>query len=627
MKLASFDIFDTTLIRKCGLPDNIFYLQAKRLYPENPAKRDDFFAWRCNAEQQAIEVKKDRNLSLFDIYTCKDIQGFNEYSVQQLIALEKCIEEENLIANPAIRQTIKDMRTAGYQICFISDMYLDSAFLSKQLKDKGCLQDGEQIFVSCEAKARKSDGTLYAQVRNELNPEEWIHYGDNKHSDVKTPKKFGIKAVLVDTTFSKAETRILAKAKNFRQRNEMSVLAGYSRACRTKGNNNSFTVIAADYVAPAYIPYVKFVLEQAKKNDIKQIYFLSRDSYVLLKAAQKMSKEYRDIELKYLFISRKSLMLPYLIDMSQADFLEALDKKTVMRKKVSSLLSLLGIDDRMLEEHHIAFPYKKITTKRQEADFLSKIFDSSLTPLLKQMSAKRHALLIEYFAQEGLLSNQKSAMVDVGWLGTSRLMINSILRRVGYKDVLFYYFGIRGDVLHTQYGEYITYFHAGQLTTEATALIENYFSASPYPTTIGYKKGSDDQIIPLFPEGKRYEETEITKANIQAVERLSEALSQVNADETLLFTWSSLALDSISSLKDKIDLTAFLSSADFDTTSFVRKLSLKELFVLVCAGKQVTAFDKASMQVTAGWCILPILWRIRTLTGKLRRFLFLKYLK
>jgi len=29
MKLASFDIFDTTLVRKCGSPDNIFYLLSK----------------------------------------------------------------------------------------------------------------------------------------------------------------------------------------------------------------------------------------------------------------------------------------------------------------------------------------------------------------------------------------------------------------------------------------------------------------------------------------------------------------------------------------------------------------------------------------------------------------------
>ena len=43
MKLASFDIFDTTLIRKCGVPENIFYLLSKYLYPENPILQNSFF--------------------------------------------------------------------------------------------------------------------------------------------------------------------------------------------------------------------------------------------------------------------------------------------------------------------------------------------------------------------------------------------------------------------------------------------------------------------------------------------------------------------------------------------------------------------------------------------------------
>lgn len=626
MKLASFDIFDTTLIRKCGSPENVFYLLAKRLYPDNIAKRDDFYLWRCNAEWHAMKVKGGQNVTIADIYGGIDVQAFSEYSSEELIALEKSVEKDNLMVNPAVRRIIEEKRAAGYQICFISDMYLDSVFLSRTLKEEGCLKEGERVFVSCEAKARKSDGKLFEYVRKELKPEDWIHYGDNRHSDVKVPKSFGIKAVGVDTSYSGIEKRILTKAKDFRQRNELSVLAGYSRACRIKEDNDSFAGIAADDVAPAYLPYVRFVLEQAKQSGVKQLFFLSRDSYVLLKAAQQMCVDYADIELKYLFISRKSLMLPYLAEMTKEGFLEVLDKKTLMRKNVSSLLDLLGVDGELLKEHRIVFSYKKITTKEQEEDFLNKIFQSSLTPVLRRIAVRKHDLLMDYFRQEGLLSEKKSAMVDVGWLGTSRLMINSILRKNGYKDVLFYYFGVRGDVLHSQYGEYVTYFHEGQLTTEATALIENYFSACPYPTTVGYGKEADDRVVPLFPKGRQYAESKIVKANLDAIEWLSEALSEMKVDDAILFMWSSLSLDSISSLKDEIDLTAFLSSDDFDSTSFVRKLSLKELIALTCTGKPVTAFDKASLQVTVGRGLLPIAWRMRMLTGRVRRYLFLRYL-
>lgn len=47
MKLVSFDIFDTTLVRKCGAPENIFYLLANRIFGSSDkcaAYRNSFFS-------------------------------------------------------------------------------------------------------------------------------------------------------------------------------------------------------------------------------------------------------------------------------------------------------------------------------------------------------------------------------------------------------------------------------------------------------------------------------------------------------------------------------------------------------------------------------------------------------
>ncbi|MEE1090208.1 MAG: hypothetical protein UH103_02155, partial [Paludibacteraceae bacterium] len=61
MKLASFDIFDTTLIRRCGKPENIFYLMAERLYPNDKVAQDRFVAWR---KKQPMVVSSMRNEKL-----------------------------------------------------------------------------------------------------------------------------------------------------------------------------------------------------------------------------------------------------------------------------------------------------------------------------------------------------------------------------------------------------------------------------------------------------------------------------------------------------------------------------------------------------------------------------------
>ena len=61
MKLASFDIFDTTLIRRCGKPENIFYLMAERLYPGDEGKQREFVEWR---KRQPMVVSSMRNEEL-----------------------------------------------------------------------------------------------------------------------------------------------------------------------------------------------------------------------------------------------------------------------------------------------------------------------------------------------------------------------------------------------------------------------------------------------------------------------------------------------------------------------------------------------------------------------------------
>ena len=46
MNLASFDIFDTTILRRCGRPETIWELLANRLYPADIDLREAFILWR-----------------------------------------------------------------------------------------------------------------------------------------------------------------------------------------------------------------------------------------------------------------------------------------------------------------------------------------------------------------------------------------------------------------------------------------------------------------------------------------------------------------------------------------------------------------------------------------------------
>ncbi len=649
MKLASFDIFDTTLIRKCGKPENIFYLLAQKLYPNDNAKREDFHLWRKNAESEARKNSPGKDVTIEEIYNSEELCGFAEYTPAQFIEAEKSIESENLIANPHIKDIIKAKREQGYAICFISDMYLPSEMLKDVLLREGCINSDEAVYVSCEWNARKSNSTLYKTLKEELKPQLWEHFGDHPISDVKKAKQYGIKARKVDTDFTIAEKRTILPHNN-RLHYESSILAGLNRAARIHFENDVYTTIAADFVAPAYIPYVHFVIETAREKGIKTLYFLSRDSYILQHIAEEFPHE--GIELRYLFVSRKALLLPYLDNATAEKFLAIQDKRTIRGKSVKELtLSLGTTTDELKEKFGIGFNFDRIAAREQEQIFLDAIFsnESKYLPTLNERAKKNRALLNSYFAQEKVFRNDTTAMVDVGWLGTTRLMINSILKEEGFPETTFFYYGVRGDVMHSKFGSYYTYYSPTQLSTEGTTLIENYFSASPYPSTIGYKRNNEN-IEPIFPNSCEYKENEIVKSNIAVAKWMCNEIANICTSncssskgschlvteglinrggvsvslENHFWQWGKQAVEEILNMNKDVDITPLLKASEFDNTAFVRKLTIKELINIVCLGGRATAFDRGSLRITFGKHIFPCINKIARFTGNIRRKLYLR---
>ena len=649
MKLASFDIFDTTLIRKCGKPGNIFYILAHRLYPNDKAKREDFLLWRKSAESEARRRAPGKDVTIEEIYNSEEIAGFAEYTTAQLIEAEKSIEAEQLIANPAIRDVIKQKREQGYTICFISDMYLPSAMLKEVLEREDCIKSDEFVYVSCEWNTRKSNGALYRKLKEELKPQEWEHFGDHPISDYKMAKRLGIKATKVKTDFTTAENETILPRSD-RHHYESSILTGLSRAARIHLGNDAYTIIASDFVAPAYIPYVHFVIETAKEKGIKTLYFLSRDSYILQRIAEQLPHD--GIELRYLFVSRKALLLPYLHNATAEKFLAIQDKRTVRGKSVKELtLSLGTTTDELKETFGIEFNFNKITTKEQEKIFLNAIFgsESKYLPTLNERAKEKRALLNGYLTQEKVFGNSTTAMVDVGWLGTTRLMINSILKEEGYPKTTFFYYGVRGDVMHSKYGHYYTYYSPTQLSTEGTTIIENYFSASPYPSTVGYKE-NDGILEPVFPKDCEYKENEIVKTNVTVAKWMCNEIANICTPncssskgschlvtegflnrggfimplEKHLWTWGKQAVEEMLKLNKDVDVTPLMKAAEFDNTAFVRKLTMKDFFNIVCFGGRATAFDRGSLRMTCGKHLFPCIDKIARFTGNIRRRLYLR---
>ncbi len=603
MKLTSFDIFDTTLIRKCGLPENIFYLTAIKLFGKDSIKISHFVFWRKQAENKAIARLRKKDITIVDIYSSFESDYFG-VDVSSAIEAEKKTESENLSVNPEVLKIIEERRAKDQTICFISDMYLDSSYLKEVLKREGCIKDGESVYVSCEYKASKHDGSLYNIVKEELKPSIWMHYGDNEHSDVRMAMRQGIVGRPVDTSFTDTEKNVI---NNFRFNNDscvVSIIIGWLRWVRISMNNTPASEIASNFIAPVYISYVQYIFKTAKEKDIENLYFLNRDSYILYDIAKSMGCE--DVNINYLFVSRRSLILPAISSLSDEDFLNVFDGKTLVRKTVDGILSFIKTSRSELESYGVEFEFNKIVSLEQEKEVLDKILRSNFSPVLKERVREEEELISEYFKQEKVIGDKRGAFVDVGWLGTSRLMSNKILESCNAAPVEFFYLGVRADVLSMKYGEFYSYFR--NPVRGLTTVIENYFSLSPYKSVLGYTK-SEGSIIPIFKdENELGKEKDILKQNLNASSLFAEIVKEYSNIISLKNTLANIAnytTDILVNLSADIRLDSFLELGNFDSPlskgiSFAKKLNLWELFSYSILGNNITAYDQVSVESTVG---------------------------
>ena len=178
IKVVSFDIFDTLLVRPALHPKDIFHLVAKKVYA---AYGIDFLKMRWDAEERLGAP----NATIHDIYGYMAREyGLSHATAQALLAEEIRCEQTLLTPREDVRKLYDEAVRLGKRVIAVSDMYLPSDVLEKFLRKSG--YDGiAAVYVSCEHGTRKSDGGLYETViaAENVHPSEILHIGDDYRSD------------------------------------------------------------------------------------------------------------------------------------------------------------------------------------------------------------------------------------------------------------------------------------------------------------------------------------------------------------------------------------------------------------------------------------------------------------
>ena len=515
-KVYSYDVFDTCLVRACGPSYVAFEVLAREILGKNAdiSQIRDFALLRIQGEKKAKEIAEAEGLedtSIDRIYKSCDFTCLTQVRNDEILKKELEVETNLLLPVVEMTNAIEEARKEGNAIVFITDMYLPSYFIKGILSKYGILKGDEPVYVSGEIGKTKRTGSLFEYVKEQfgIDTSEWRHFGDNKQSDYRIPRKLGIKAKRIKHEYSYYEKETL-KLEFSNSRMEALKTASISRALIKSRYQSPYTLFSSDFVAPLYVPFVYDTMKDAQRRGVQSLYFLARDGFILYQIAQQFKDDFPDIKLFYIYVSRVSLYLPGLKDVSYNSLLEAFDIKN---RELQTVLEYLRLED--LKEE-----LSDYQTLQGEELLKALINDVRFNEILGKKHREQRELCIEYFKQEGIVEGN-CAIVDLVGTRRCQLAINNILKSEGFPEVFGYYFDVvpyrifEGNYKSYNFSELRTFLNANTYLG-SQGVFEQYFSITDQGRTLEYKKDDSGLIIPIHEkiDKKEYYAKQVLESNL-----------------------------------------------------------------------------------------------------------------
>lgn len=415
---------------------------------------------------------------------------------KELIRIELQTEIKYSFLNKTIVDEIKQHISKGDKVILISDMYWNEKSVRKILASKDQIFESLPIYVSCAHDATKSSGKLYELVRDkeQLVYREWTHTGDNKKSDYESAKKLGITAVLV-----KPGRRYQFEKKISSLDNDSKLLYGIVSETRQKSNGTAYD-LGASFAGPMVYQYVEWVLTEAEKRRINQLYFVLRDGYILKKVADIIIKD-RGLGIKtdYLFGSRVAWRFPE-ITIDELKNLSVWNKSNwIFRDPAYAYVPFerMGFSrEQLVELFGADFPDKEL---HSFADFKA-VLDAALgnenfCEQLKRNIAESGELLKEYL-ESAMGTSTSFALVDTNSTGKTQRDLNKFIQQFSTTRLRFFYHTFLSDEEPNKDTQFVFL----NVSEQDRRFPEALFRA-PYKPCYGYKK-EDGKVVPKFASGK-----------------------------------------------------------------------------------------------------------------------------
>ncbi len=432
-EVVSFDVFDTLVKRNVKAPEDVHREVEKKFFEKTGVKLDNYQRHRVEAEREARREERGEETSLEEIF--RHMRGIPEAYKGMLLRLEE--ETEVGICCPCrrVKRFYQMAKKKGKPILITSDMYLRETVIRKILKR--CGYGGfERLYLSSSYGLCKSTGTIYDVIKKDypLWKGKLLHIGDHVKSDFWMARKKGIKACLIDGQEINLKYWKRRKKGDFRYEKLFSFMNNHT------GNPHSEAAsIGYEILGPMLLGYCMWMKEKTKKDSIDKIFFLSREGKILQEAFGILYPECR-IPQHYLSVSRQSLLVPLLADVSDFDGLIETIKCYFHVPVLKTIQTVCLLDEREFKAGLAQIGLGEdadiygIPDSKKEAVF------SLIKKLGKERFLQQKSYVEKYLKENGFTGNV--AIADIGWAGT---MQNALQKyRKGTDTVIHgYYFGVR----------------------------------------------------------------------------------------------------------------------------------------------------------------------------------------
>ncbi|MCI8950796.1 MAG: HAD-IA family hydrolase [Lachnospiraceae bacterium] len=422
IKIVSFDIFDTLLVRPALYPQDIFYL-ADQIVKEKYNK--SFLQVRLCAENKL----KNPYINIHEIWDyIMEAYHLSKEEVEVYKNIEIKLEEDLLYARKQIYELYRYAVYKKKKIAAISDMYLPSDILKRVLKKNG-YKHISKVYVSCECKKRKDSGELYAYFLKEqcnYRPDSILHIGDNYKSDYQMAKKAGLEAAYIPSNLKQFFSNINIKKVEHWDLIHSSlvnrIFLGFginvlfdSSLDELKKDRLSLNGFVDIILFPMLLKTLLFISNETCMDSYRQISFASRDGFLPFQMFEILNKYIKgNKKAIYFDASRQAYSC-----ITEGSIYDKMNSKKISKDyTIEDYINSLIIDDKIKTEILKNLPEtEKSITVLDHQQAASKVLDRNIELILEDRKNQK-AAATTYYHRIFDGEDKREIVFDCGYSGS-----------------------------------------------------------------------------------------------------------------------------------------------------------------------------------------------------------------